>query len=196
MVELGELDATFRKSDIAALKSFLTSDRDIYRLPYARKNTSKPRQTVFFASVNDESFLSDQTGNRRYWTIDCEAIDYEHGIDMQQFWAEVKAIYDRGESWFLDKNQMVELNEHNKEFTAIDPIVEKIESKLDWSASDHKWDWKTSTDVAEMVGVFNPSKGDIVRVGLYLKKEKGVVVKKTNGVIRRYVPPKLNDFMG
>jgi hypothetical protein len=46
-----------------------------------------------------------------------------------------------------------------------------------------------------MVGVFNPSKGDIVRVGLYLKKEKGVVVKKTNGVIKRYVPPKLNDFV-
>ena len=195
MVELGELDATFRKSDIAALKSFLTSDRDIYRLPYARKNTSKPRQTVFFASVNDESFLSDQTGNRRYWTIDCEAIDYEHGINMQQFWAEVKVIYDSGESWFLNKDEMVDLNEHNKEFTAIDPIVEKMETRLDWSASEHKWDWKTSTDVAEMVGVFNPSKGDIVRVGLYLKKEKGVVVKKTNGVIKRYVPPKLNDFV-
>lgn len=194
MVELGELDATFRKSDIAALKSFLTSDRDIYRLPYARKNTSKPRQTVFFASVNDESFLSDQTGNRRYWTVQCQSIDFDHQIDMQQFWAEVKAIYEAGESWYLDRDQMGELNTHNQEFTAVDPIVEKVVTKLDWSADKARWSYKTSTEVAEMVGVTFPSKGDIVRIGVHLKSVQGVKYRRSNGVTTRLVPPAVSDF--
>lgn len=194
MVELGELDATFRKSDIAALKSFLTSDRDIYRLPYARKNTSKPRQTVFFASVNDESFLSDATGNRRYWTVQCEAINFEHGIDMQQLWAEVKIIYESGASWYLDRNQMLDLNTHNKEFTAVEPIVEKTQTKLDWSADKSKWAYKTSTEVAEMVGVSFPSKGDIIRIGMHLKTVQGVHCRRSNGVTTRLVPPKVNEF--
>jgi hypothetical protein len=194
MVELGELDATFRKSDIAALKSFLTSDRDIYRLPYARKNTSKPRQTVFFASVNDESFLSDQTGNRRYWTVQCEAINFAHQIDMQQFWAEVKTIYQSGESWYLDHAQMGELNTHNQEFTAVDPIVEKVQTKLNWSADKSRWSYKTSTEVAEMVGVTFPSKGDIVRIALHLKSVQGVQYRRSNGVTARLVPPAVSEF--
>ncbi len=194
MVELGELDATFRKSDIAALKSFLTSDRDIYRLPYARKNTSKPRQTVFFASVNDESFLSDQTGNRRYWTVQCEAINFAHQIDMQQFWAEVKTIYQSGESWYLDHTQMGELNTHNQEFTAVDPIVEKVQTKLNWSADKARWSYKTSTEVAEMVGVTFPSKGDIVRIALHLKSVQGVQYRRSNGVTARLVPPAVSEF--
>ena len=194
MVELGELDATFRKSDIAALKSFLTSDRDIYRLPYARKNTSKPRQTVFFASVNDESFLSDQTGNRRYWTVQCESINFGHRIDMQQFWAEVKTIYENGESWHLDRDQMGELNTHNQEFTAVDPIVEKVQTKLNWSADKARWSYKTSTEVAEMVGVNFPTKGDIVRIGVHLKTVQGVHYRRSNGVTTRLVPPAVSEF--
>ena len=46
IVELGELDATFRKSDIASLKSFITSDRDVLRRPYARLESEFARRPV------------------------------------------------------------------------------------------------------------------------------------------------------
>jgi hypothetical protein len=195
MVELGELDATFRKSDIAALKSFLTSDRDIYRLPYARKNTSKPRQTVFFASVNDEGFLSDQTGNRRYWTIYCEDINHKHKIDMQQLWAEVKTYYQAGESWFLDEDQLAQLNAHNEEFTAIDPVRELLETGLNWSVDSSKWTWQTSTNVAISIGLRNPTRGDLTRLGTTLRNEKKCQTRKSNGVSKYLVAPKFNEFV-
>lgn len=194
MVELGELDATFRKSDIAALKSFLTSDRDIYRLPYARKNTSKPRQTVFFASVNDEGFLSDQTGNRRYWTIYCEDINHKHKVDMQQFWAEVKTYFNAGESWFLDEDQLAQLNEYNEKFTAIDPVREMLETGLNWKADQSKFVWSTSTDVAISIGLRNPSRGDVTRLGTMLKNDKKCATRKSNGVSKYLVAPKVNEF--
>lgn len=189
LVELGELDATFRKSDIAALKAFITQASDTYRLPYARKNTVNPRRTVFFASVNDSKFLSDNTGNRRYWTIDCLNIDYKHQIDMQQFWAEVKTLYEAGESWFLDEAELASLNESNEQFMTLDPIAERIETRMDWSAARVDWVWRTSTEVALLIGLPNPSRSDVTRVATYLQKNKGCTAKRSNGVSKTLVPP-------
>ena len=45
--EIGELGSTFRKSDIDALKAFITRDTDEIRLPYAATNTEFQRRTVF-----------------------------------------------------------------------------------------------------------------------------------------------------
>jgi putative DNA primase/helicase len=189
LVELGELDATFRKSDIAALKAFITQSSDIYRLPYAKKNTRNPRRTVFFASVNDSKFLSDNTGNRRYWTVDCTAINYRHQIDMQQFWAEVKTLYEAGETWFLDDAELASLNESNEQFMTLDPIAERIETRLDWEAAKVDWAWRTATEVALLIGLHNPSRSDVTRVATYLQKNKGCPAKRSNGVSKTLVAP-------
>jgi len=189
LVELGELDATFRKSDIAALKAFITQASDTYRLPYARKNTVNPRRTVFFASVNDSKFLSDNTGNRRYWTIDCIDIDYRHQIDMQQFWAEVKTLYQAGESWFLDDAELASLNESNEQFMTLDPIAERLETRLDWEAPTIDWQWRTSTEIAMAIGLSNPSRSDVTRIATYLQKNKGCNHKRSHGLTKTLVAP-------
>lgn len=69
LVELGELDSTFKKSEISQIKAFLSKLLDEIRRPYARAASILPRQTSFFASVNEERFLRDSTGNRRYLPI-------------------------------------------------------------------------------------------------------------------------------
>src|SRR5690606_39387898 len=97
LVELGELDSTFRRADIAQLKAFITQDTDVLRRPYARRESTYARRTVFFGSVNPREFLHDETGNRRYWTIECESINSRHGLDMQQVWAEVLELWRAGE---------------------------------------------------------------------------------------------------
>jgi hypothetical protein len=188
LVELGELDATFRKSDIAALKAFITQSSDVFRLPYAEKNTRNPRRTVFFASVNDSKFLSDNTGNRRYWTIDCTAINYRHQIDMQQFWAEVKTLYQAGESWFLDEAELASLNESNEQFMTLDPIAERLETRLDWDAPSIDWKWRTATEIALLIGLSNPSRSDVTRVATYLHKTRGCTARRTNGISKTLVP--------
>ncbi len=63
IVELGELDATFRRTDIAALKAYLTNKKDVVRKPFARVDSEMPRRTVFTATVNELNFLADDTGN-------------------------------------------------------------------------------------------------------------------------------------
>ena len=56
IIELGELDATFRKADIARLKSFITMQADDVRFPYAKKETHLVRRSAYIATVNEQNF--------------------------------------------------------------------------------------------------------------------------------------------
>ena len=190
LVELGELDATFRKSDIAALKSFLTRDRDVLRRAYAKRESEYGRRTVFFASVNPREFLHDITGNRRYWTIECEHIDHSHNLDMQQVWAEFHHMYVMGETWFLQPDEMAELNSHNAEFEVRDPIEDRLMSRLDWAAPVSTWRWMTVLDVLIEVGVDRPERNQLNTAGHIIRRLNGNTAKKTHGVRRILVPPK------
>jgi hypothetical protein len=164
LVELGELDATIKKADIANLKSFLTQQQDELRLPYERSSSKFVRRTVFFGSVNENDYLNDPTGNRRFWTIDCKSIDYAHHIDMQQLWAEFHDLYSKGELWYLAKEEMQQLNEHNKEFEAINPMEEMMRGLYDWgkyNAAVRITRFLTATEIAMEMGIKLPTQRDI-----------------------------------
>ncbi len=132
IVELGELDATFRKADIARLKSFLPKTSDKLRRPYDRIESEYQRRTVFGASVNDPRYLVDDTGNRRWWTIAVLFINYEHDIDMQQLWAEVLDHFELGEQYHLTPEENAALTALNADHEAVDPIEEMISAHFDW----------------------------------------------------------------
>lgn len=153
IVELGELDATFRKSDLSALKGFITRDYDQIRRPYARGDSRYPRRTAFFGSVNPKQYLHDETGNRRFWTIQCgHKLNPHHGIDMQQLWAQVYVKYMEGARWMLTKDEVFRLNEHNKEFEAIHPIEELILQNYDFNSKKESWREATATQVLMELG--------------------------------------------
>lgn len=189
IVELGELDATFKKSDIAALKAFLTKKNDVLRLAYARKDSRFARRTVFFASVNPKEFLHDPTGNRRYWTIDVESLDLKHTIDMQQVWAEVLHLYRNGEGHYLTPDEMDTLNGSNEDFQVVDPIEERIQTKLNWDAQPIEWEWRTATDVLISVGIDKPNQADATKAAHCIRKLNNGQGKRSNGRNLLLVPP-------
>lgn len=192
LVELGELDATFRKSDIAQLKAFLTRDRDVLRRPYAKLESEYARRTVFFASVNPRQFLHDPTGNRRYWTIPCVGIDHGHKIDMQQVWAEIyEAHFLAGESWYLAPEEMALLNEANKDHEVLDPIRERILTRLAWEDQPTYWRWMTATDVMAELGFDRPTRGDVTHCGMILQELNGKRRKVVRGKAMALVPQRL-----
>lgn len=73
-LEMGEMD-TMKKDMVTsdALKAFVTSASDDYRVPFAKRKETRKRQCVFCGTSNDINFLKDRTGNRRYLPIDCNA---------------------------------------------------------------------------------------------------------------------------
>lgn len=171
IAELGELDATFRKADIARLKSHITNDIDDVRRAYAVRNSRMIRRTVYAATVNESRFLVDTTGNRRWWTISVtEPIKTRHGLDMQQVWREVYGMWLSGDSPFLNENEMNQLNELNKDYEYLDPFIEKLDEHFNWDWKDRLW--MTSSQILEKIGYDKPSKADVTRMGSILTKRK------------------------
>lgn len=171
IVELGELDATFRKADIAALKSFLTRTRDEYRPPYGRGTRVFPRRTVFCGTVNDVKFLTDRTGNRRFWTVPVAGLDYDHDIDVQQVWAQAMHEVRNGEPWYLTQEEHQRLAAINADHESEDPIEERILAVFDFdSEATYNSEWMSATDVLIACGFSNPTKGQATSAGVALRR--------------------------
>ena len=188
IVELGELDATFKKSDIAQLKAFLTKSVDTLRKPYAKKDSTFPRRTVFAGTVNDFEFLQDPTGNRRFWPIEVTAVIRDTTINYQQLWAEVKSIYDRGESWHLSKPELILLNQHSEQFTVTEPVVEMLLKKYDFAGCT-KWQEKLMVDICSDIYIEHPTRGDMQKLASAIKKYNGnQKPRQSNGKKYHYVP--------
>ena len=189
IVELGELDATFRKADIANLKAFITKRTDIFRRPYATRESEFPRRTVFFASVNDREFLSDPTGNRRFWTIACEKLDHSHALDMRQVWAEFLDLYRKGESHYLTAGELDELNLHNTKFLYRDPIEERVHDSFDWHAPLTRWRWTTITKALRETGLDRPTRAELYAAGNAVRKMPGHEERRANGRDEHFIAP-------
>ena len=58
-----------RKADVNAIKEFIELSADTRRFVYDRRAKTVPRHCVFFITVNDDQFLADMTGNRRFWIL-------------------------------------------------------------------------------------------------------------------------------
>jgi predicted P-loop ATPase len=157
IVEIGELDSSFKK-DVARLKGFLTSDRDKVRRPYGRTDSEYPRRTVFCATVNDEAFLVDATGNTRWWTIPVTKINFAHGIDMQQLFAQVAADFRADERWWLTPAEEGCLERYNKSHRTVSAVYERIYEALDLDlAKDPGLPAMTPTELLRRIGIRNPT---------------------------------------
>lgn len=89
-IEVSEMEV-MRRADNQALKAFISRSVDRCRMAYARNTVDYPRQCVFVGTINptEAGYLSDETGNRRYWPVYCAKIDMDAlARDRDQIFAE------------------------------------------------------------------------------------------------------------
>lgn len=137
ILEFAELDA-IRKYDVSTIKAYITETVDHFRLPYGRDFVEFPRQCVFGGTINQGEFLKDETGNRRFWIVECHAasIDTDRVAAVRdQLFAEAVARYKRGEKWWLtgeDEKLAAAVQFENLESGLFDDLVR------DWLESDSR----------------------------------------------------------
>lgn len=105
IIEMGEMAAT-KKADLEQIKQFVSKQTDSYRAAYARRTQEHPRQCAFFGTTNDDEFLRDSTGNRRFWPVIVTEAGKKYGDALtpetvDQIWAEIVTRYHAGEQWYL-----------------------------------------------------------------------------------------------
>ena len=176
IVELAEVDASFRKSDVASLKTFLSSNVDSHRPPYGRRLLSTPRCTVYVATINLSGFLVDATGARRFWPLRVERCHFDHGINLQQYWAEVLTWVEAGEQYWLSNDEAVLHNrivaEHAAETPVSELVVELTVAREGWPENGtdaRQWVWKGTTNLFRHGGIGH----DPVRMGEFNERMLG-----------------------
>lgn len=118
--EFSELDGLAKKTDVARIKSFVSSQVDNYRPPYGRVASAHPRRCIFIGTSNTGDILQDVTSSRRWWVM-----EVERGIDVawlrasrDQLWAEASERLAAGEKWWLDTEQEAERASANENYFA------------------------------------------------------------------------------
>ena len=183
IVEIGELDSSLNMKGIARLKGFLTSDMDKIRRPYARTASEYPRRTVFVATVNEDRFLIDATGNSRFWTLPLIEIIYEHGIDMQQLFAQLVVDFNNGATWWLSKeNEALLETLNNANHKSVSVIQERVINGINSNASNERnLSALSASEVLMKLGIRFPSNLQAKECAAILRELLGDS-KRINGI--------------
>ena len=199
IVEISEIDATLKhkRSDI---KSFITAGENTLRLAYDARQGSIIRKTSFAGTTNEERFLSDSSGYRRFWCIPVSNIDLDKmpkEDELLQFWLEIKSYYDENNNSFrLDNKEKKLLFENNTANTELLPAEEELLNIFDFDCSDD-WEYRTCSQIRSLVP-WELSRYSLAQIGKALshiaKFDTRVLVKKRNGRTFYYTPPKLDRF--
>ena len=136
--EIAELLAVTKTKEVEAVKSYITKLVDRYRRPFDRRTTDHKRQCVFIGTTNKEQFLTDKTGNRRWYPLKVHSSGYDifdHKdivqYDILQAWAEAKHLYDQGELQpYADRTLINEIRKKQGEAVEDDYRVGMIEAYL------------------------------------------------------------------
>ena len=126
IMESSELLA-FKKSAREALKNFLSLRKDNYRKPYGHEFEERPRRIVTWGSTNENEFLRDSTGERRFWPVACmeqekiKMVDVDLPLERDQIWAEALHYYREKEPTYLNEQQEELLKQVQEAFKETDP---------------------------------------------------------------------------
>ena len=147
IIEMSEMIATANAKSIEEIKSFLSRQKEVYKIPYETHPADRLRQCVFGGTSNAMDFLPlDRSGNRRFLPVQvCPEQAEVHILEdeaasrayLQQVWAEAMTIYRAG-GWKLTFSpEMVRhLKEHQKDFMPEDTKAGMIQAFLDSYTGD------------------------------------------------------------
>ena len=125
IVEIAELDS-FRRAELTRIKQVVSTPSDHYRPSYGRQSVTYHRQCIFVGTTNEDDYLKDMTGGRRFWPVPCGKIDLPLlTAQRDQLFAEAAALFRKGATWWEMPDNAKEEQESRREVDVWEtPIAE------------------------------------------------------------------------
>lgn len=133
LVELDEL-STLLRTPSEEFKAWLSSRKDTTRVPYEAQPLDFERGFVVLGTTNNKKILKDNTGNRRFWILDCNKDNIKTSIfslteqDILQVWAEVRTWYLKNESLLLSQTARKMMEEKTENYVIPIPFTDEIKN--------------------------------------------------------------------
>lgn len=131
LVEVAEL-SQFTRKEVEAVKKFLSTQSDRFRLAYGRRAIDIARRGCIAGTSNTDDFLSDVSGNRRFWPVDVSTLNLKAFEDnREQIFAEALYEFRQGTPWYLVDEEVNDAMDVQADHTVIDSWEDRIRVYLD-----------------------------------------------------------------
>lgn len=181
-INMDELE-NMNRTEIGTLKEIITKSAIRMRKAYGHNNESFPRRASFMGSVNTSQFLNDTTGSRRFLCFEVNAIQYKHGINLDNVYAQALTLFKEGFRFYFDKDEIALISASNEQYQ-IKTVEEEL--LLTWfrkpEATETPLYLSTSQILAKLstFSKFTTTTGNVITLGKALKKHS-FERKKKNG---------------
>lgn len=130
VAEIGELRGLNTK-ELESIKAFVTRTHENWIPKYREFATQFPRRLVFIGTTNEDEFLADKTGNRRWLPVEVSSVDVQAiKRDLLLLWAEARETFKRlGGIQFRDAERLGA--SVHEQYTIKDAWLETVEKWLD-----------------------------------------------------------------
>ena len=184
--EVSELLAMTRAKDVEAVKSFITRQNDRYRMPFDKRVTDHKRRCIFIGTTNKEQFLTDKTGNRRFYPVRVyqtakELFENEAEIKhyILQCWAEALVLYGEGKLMpYADPTMSEVIRQHQTDATQDDYREGMIRDFLEGKSEvciPMLWH-----EALKMRSDLKPTRKDSTEIGLIMQNCEGWVKQRNS----------------
>lgn len=163
IVEIGEIDQSI-KANKSDLKAFITQKKDRFRAPYDRSAIEKARMTSLCGTTNSTQYLNENTGWRRWWSVEIKNIDFDKlnnfctEENLKQFWIEVylkakgrELIYGTYNIYSLTKKEKEELRKRNLSKSLLNYGEDELLTFFNWDAPKTEWKKLNATEIVRIL---------------------------------------------
>ncbi|MBP1631336.1 MAG: flagellar biosynthesis regulator FlhF [Bacteroidetes bacterium] len=180
---------TLGNRDFNYLNELITKPQIRMRKVFGHFAENFQHHASFCGTLNDEIFLPSNRGQRRYAIHTPISINYQHTVDMRMVYAQALFLYNKGERYWLNQEEIDQRKDVNTEHVGVSPEEELFMQYVVKPSSDEKdWIinppiWKTSSEIVAYISNFAKlqiSSASIRTVGILLRQES-FVSKKVKG---------------
>ncbi|MCA0387939.1 MAG: virulence-associated E family protein [Bacteroidetes bacterium] len=175
LINLDEM-SSYDRADMNQLKSALTSPTVTLRQAYAAFDSCWTRRASFCGSINQQYFLADETGNRRFIVHKVKGINFRQ-FDVSALYAQAYALFKAGFRFWFNGEDIKKIEEQNDNFRKVSIEEDLITQWLSIpDPSDMFYtDFMTVTEINQLLleklgGKVNMNEVTTKRIGMIMNK--------------------------